>query len=357
MSGTARRKDAHLQICLEREVESAEPSLLREVGFWHEALPELSLEQIDIRCEVFGRSLAAPILITGMTGGTERAGRINRALARAAQKLGLAMGLGSQRAMLEEPERAASYCVREVAPGIPLLANLGLVQARSTDPDRLIALIEAVGADALCLHLNAAQELAQDEGDRDFRGGLEALHALRESLPIPVVVKETGCGISPRCARKLREIGIEWVDVAGRGGTSWPGVEAHRGGPRQQAMGGLLREWGVPTAVSILAAREAGLRTIGSGGLRDAMDLARALALGAELGGLALPFLRAHEAAGDAGLLDYGERLIDGLQRIMLLAGARDLRALRSRPLVLGPTLRHWLESAESCLENREARA
>src|SRR5690606_13349052 len=206
---------------------------------------------------------------------------------------GLAMGVGSQRAMLVDAAAADSYRVREVAPDVLLFANLGAVQAREAGPARVAALVDEIAADALCLHLNAAQELVQDEGDRDFRGLLATVERLVRVLPVPLVVKETGCGFAPRALARLRDAGVRWVDVAGAGGTSWTAVEALRGSPRQRALGAGLREWGVPTAAALVYAERAGLAAIASGGIRSAADVVAALALGARAAGLALPFLRA----------------------------------------------------------------
>jgi isopentenyl-diphosphate delta-isomerase len=351
MSDVRERKLEHLDLCASRDVESARTTLLEEVLLFHNALPELSLGEIDLSTPFLGKRLQAPILMSGMTGGAARAGEINRALAAAAQKAGLAMGLGSQRAMWLEPELASSYRVREVAPEIVLLANLGAVQARDVGRAAVAELVDAVRADALCIHLNAAQELAQDEGDRDFRGCLEAIARLVRELGSPVVVKETGCGLSPRVLARLRAAGVAWVDVAGAGGTTWTGVEALRGSRRQRALGTLLREWGIPTAASIGFAREAGFETIASGGIRDAGDILRALALGAQLAGLALPFLRAHERGGQGAVIALAEQLAEGLRALMLLVGARTVAELPRIPRVLGPNLRLWASPACAAVE------
>jgi isopentenyl-diphosphate delta-isomerase len=347
VTAVSRRKLEHLDLCAREDVEAQRTTLLEEVELLHEALPELSAAEIDLGTSLFGRSLRAPLLITGMTGGAERAGEINRALATAAQKYGLAMGLGSQRAMWLDPELASTYRVRDVAPDIVLFANLGVVQARDAGPGAAAELVDAVHADALCIHLNPAQELAQDEGDRDFRGCAAAVEAIVASLPVPVIVKETGCGLSRRTLALLRGAGVRWVDVAGAGGTSWPGVESLRGSARQRALGATLREWGIPTGASLCFARDAGLEVIASGGLRDAGDVIRALALGARLGGMALPWLRAHERGGLAGVLALAEELSESLRALMLLVGACKLDDLARVPRVLGPRLRAWVaESA-----------
>jgi isopentenyl-diphosphate delta-isomerase len=343
VSGLSARKSEHLAICAERDVEARRSTLLDQVQLLHDALPELSCAEIDLSLELFGRRLQAPILISGMSGGTAEAAELNRALAGLAQKHGFGMGVGSQRAMLQDPNLTPTYRVRDVAPDVLLLANVGAVQARDAGGERLAALCAAIGADALCVHLNPAQELVQDDGDRDFRGGVASLAELVASLPLPVLVKETGCGLAPRTLERLAGAGVEWVDVSGAGGTTWTGVEALRGTPRQRELGQTLREWGIPTAASVVYARRAGMRVVASGGVRDGLDAARAIALGADAVALALPWLRAFASGGGAALGSAAERLIEGLRAACLLTGSRDLAALRGAPRVLGAELRSWL--------------
>jgi isopentenyl-diphosphate delta-isomerase len=345
VSEIARRKASHLAICTEADVEARGSTLLEEVTLLHEALPELSLDQVDLGVDFLGRRLSAPILISGMSGGAEVARDLNRCLARAAQAHGFAMGLGSQRAMLDDAFRAETYHVRELAPDIPLLANLGVVQARDAGPKAVESLVREVEADALCLHLNAAQELVQDEGDRDFRGCLAAIAEIVAEGSITVMVKETGCGMAPATLGRLREAGVKWVDVAGAGGTTWTGVEALRGSPRQRARGQALREWGIPTAASLLYARRRGLRTIASGGIRHGGDVVRALVLGADLVGMALPFLRAFARGGRDALAEEATALTESLRAMMLLTGAESVEALRDVPRVIGGTLQSWIEA------------
>jgi isopentenyl-diphosphate delta-isomerase len=346
VSEIGRRKASHLELCASEDVEARRSTLLEQVQLLHEALPELSAGEVDPGAELLGRRLQAPFLISGMTGGTEAARELNRALASAAQKLGLGMGVGSQRAMLADPSCADSYQVRDVAPDVLLLANLGAVQAREAGVERVAALVDAIGADALCVHLNVAQELVQDEGDRDFRGCLAAVGRLARELRVPLILKETGCGFAPGTLARVRDAGVRFVDVSGAGGTSWTGVEALRGSRRQRALGSELREWGIPTAAAIVYARRAGLVTIASGGIRGARDALAALALGAAAVGLALPFLRAHAARGLAGVLEVGEDLCEGLRALMVLTGSRRLDEVPRAPRVLGPELRSWLDGA-----------
>ncbi len=343
MSAISERKLAHLALCAEGDVEAAHGNLLDQVSLLHEALPELSWEDVDPSVELLGKRLELPVVVTGMTGGAAEAGRINRALAQAAAKLGIGMGVGSQRAMLLDPELGASYRVRDVAPEILLFANIGVVQARESGTAAVADLVGSIEADALCVHLNPAQELVQDEGDRDFRGGLATIRDLVAALPVPVVVKETGCGLAPRTLARLREAGVEHVDVAGSGGTSWTAVEAQRGSARQRALGQALWNWGIPTAASLVFARRAGLATIASGGVRGAADVVNALALGATVAGMALPFLRAWTEDRESGLLEFGARLSDEVRARMLLTGAPDVAALREAPRVVGPALERWI--------------
>lgn len=344
MTRIAQRKLEHLDLCANEDVESSQTTLLEDVHLFHDAIPDLSIEEIDPSTRLFGRELRVPILISGMTGGAERARKINRALAATAQKLGFAMGLGSQRAMLENPELASSYAIRDIAPDVLIFANLGCVQAREVSSAQVDELVEAVGADAISIHLNVAQELVQDEGDRDFRGCCETIARLVQDLRVPVVVKETGCGLSPQCLLRLSEVGVVLVDVAGAGGTTWPGVEALRGSLRQRELGRALREWGIPTAASLLYAQRVGVEAVASGGIRSAHDVVRALALGAVAVGLALPFFRAYEADGADGVLSYGETLSETVRVLMLLLGARTVAELTRLPVRLGTTLQEWLD-------------
>jgi isopentenyl-diphosphate Delta-isomerase len=343
MSTVAHRKASHLRICATADVEARGTTLLDQVHLLHDALPELAWDEVDMSCEMFGRRLRAPILISGMSGGTPEAGHLNRSLAEAAHHVGLGMGVGSQRAMIIDPSTSDTYRVRDIAPDILLLANIGAVQAREAGVRRVAALVETIAADALCIHFNPAQEVVQDEGDRDFRGCLDTLGELRLRLGVPVIAKETGCGFSPGTLDRLRSVGIEWVDVAGAGGTTWTGVEALRGSRRQQALGLELREWGIPTAASVHYAVSRGFLTIASGGIRGAADAVGALVLGAQAVSLALPFLRAWVSAGTAGVIETARGIEDGIRAMMLLTGCRRVDQLRDIPRVLGPELRAWI--------------
>jgi len=342
----ARRKADHLEVAASGRADFVKTTLLEHVHLVHQALPELALAEIDLTTELVGKRLRAPLVITGMTGGTPEAAAVNRDLARAAQRAGVAFGVGSQRAMDEHPELAASYEVRDVAPDVVLFGNIGAVQALAMGPARVIELAKRIGADALAVHLNPGQELIQDHGDRDFRGVRDAIARLVEAAPFPVLVKETGCGLSVEAARALAGAGIQTVDVAGAGGTSWVAVEAVRAdeGSGAAALGNELRDWGVPTAVSVVACVRARLTVIASGGIRSGHDLARALALGARAGGMAAPMLRAQRAGGFDGVCAELDRVIASVRSICLLTGCARVADLAHAPRHLGAPLRAFLD-------------
>ena len=338
-----RRKRSHLDLCATGDVEHLEKTtLFEEVEFVHDSLSEVDLSDVDLSVEFLGRRLGAPLLITGMTGGTADAAAVNRDLARLAEKHAIGFGLGSQRAMLRRPELASTYSVRREAPTTLVLANLGLNQAAETPTAEIARLVEVVGADAICLHLNPAQELVQKEGDRKFSGAVRGLKRIVAELATPVIVKETGCGISAKVGRQLEDAGVRYVDVSGAGGTSWVRVEDLRGDARSHALGELLRDWGIPTAASLVELRDSRLVRIASGGIRSALDAAKALALGAELCGFALPVFRAYRSGGVERASSFIEQTLEGLRVTMVLTGCRTIADLRRRPVVLGPRLDRW---------------
>ncbi|MBI5480166.1 MAG: type 2 isopentenyl-diphosphate Delta-isomerase [Deltaproteobacteria bacterium] len=340
------RKQDHLTLCTSGEVQFRKrDTLLRDVHLVHQALPELADHDLDLGVTLAGRRLRAPLVIAGMTGGVAEAAAINQDLAAAAERLGLAFGLGSQRAMLRHPEVADTYQVRAVAPTTMVLANLGVVKARQMRTAEVRALCDAVGADALCLHLNVGMELVQDGGDRDFRGGVATIRRLEEELGLPVIVKETGCGLSRRAATTIAAAGVRTVDVGGAGGTSWVGVEATRAeDPQARAVGEVLWDWGIPTAASVAYCAEAGLEVIATGGIRDGYDVARALALGARAAGVAAPLLKAQREGGVEAVVAALETIIRTLRAVLLLCGCRTPTSLALAPRVVVGELRSWLE-------------
>ncbi len=336
-SHTGQRKGDHLRINLDEDVSHPTLTGLEQYHFVHRALPEMDLDQVDT-CVIFlNRSLRAPLLISSMTGGTAEARQINARLAAAAQAAGIAMGLGSLRAALEDPQLADTYRVRPAAPDILLLANLGAVQLNyGYDASHCLRAVELVEADGLILHLNPLQEALQPEGNTRWAGLLKKIEAVCRTLPVPVIAKEVGWGISEETARQLADAGVAAIDVAGAGGTSWSQVERHRARDEvSRRVAALFHDWGIPTAESLLAVRRAApnLPLIASGGLRHGLDVAKAVALGASLAGLAGPFLRAAATSSQA-VADLIEELTRALRIAMFSVGANDIAALQSTPLI-----------------------
>lgn len=339
-----RRKSEHLALAARDEVEAPGGStLLEEVSLVHEALPERAAADVDLTTTLLGRRLRTPFVAVGMTGGTLQAREVNRAVAAGAQAVGAAFGLGSMRPLFLDPALLPTYAVRDVAPDVLLFGNVGAWQLEELGSDGCRRLCDRIGADALCVHLNAAQELAQPEGDRDFSGALRRIEQLCAALGRPVIAKETGCGVSPSTARRLKDAGVALLDVAGAGGTSWPKIEALRAS--DATVGEALAGWGIPTAASVLCCAPLGLPLIASGGIRTGLDAARALALGAAAVGLARPLLLAAQAGGAQEVTRCLHRLETSLRAIVVLTGAGSLGELRGKPRVLGPSLLRWQEA------------
>jgi isopentenyl-diphosphate delta-isomerase len=337
VTGTASRKADHIRINLEEDVRSGLTTGLERLRFVHQALPELDLAQVDSSLSLFGKRLAAPLLISSMTGGTGEARAINRNLAAAAQAAGIAMGLGSQRAAVEDVALAGTFQVRDVAPDIVLFANLGAVQLNyGYGLDQCRRAVDMLEADALILHLNALQEAVQPEGDSNFSGLARKIEAISRALPVPIIVKEVGWGMSTRAAQLLANAGVVAIDVAGAGGTSWSQVEMHRAKTdAQRRIAAAFIDWGIPTTEAIRNVRAAAphLLVFASGGLRDGIDIAKCVALGASLGGLASPFLKAAAVSSEAVAAVIAE-IIRELRIAMFAAGAGSLAALQATPLV-----------------------
>lgn len=343
-----RRKDDHLDLCATDDVAfKGTTTLLECVQLMHQSLPDLDVDQIDTSVTLLGKSLRLPIVIAAMTGGTERAAEVNRDLASIAEARGLGFGLGSQRAMQRQPNTAWTYQVREWAPKTLILGNVGVVQARELASKDIAEMVREIGADALCVHLNPAQEIVQPGGDRDFRGGVDTFKRLVAELPVPVVGKETGCGLSLQTALKLKAAGVRTVDTSGAGGTSWVGVETLRAEGDQARLGNLLWDWGIPTAVSVHACVKVGMETIATGGIQSGVDVVRALVLGASAAGIARPMLQAHVRGGK----EEAERFVDQIEReiraVMLLTGASSIAELRKLPRLIFEPLKQWIENVD----------
>lgn len=335
---TQSRKADHLRVCLEEDVQFHQITTgLERYRFTHCCLPELDYTDIDLSTSFLGKTLAAPLLISSMTGGTDLAHLINYRLAALAQDYGIAMGVGSQRVAIENPQVVSSFAVRSVAPDILLFANLGAVQLNySYGLEECQRVVDWLEADALILHLNPLQESVQTRGDTSFRGLLTKITKLCQSLPVPVIAKEVGNGISASMAQKLIEAGVNAIDVAGAGGTSWARVESERASDlRQRRLGQTFADWGIPTAECITAVRaiSPNVPLIASGGLRNGLDVAKTIALGADLAGLALPFLQA-AAESEAALQNLAEALIAEITTVLFCTGSATLAELRTEGIL-----------------------
>ncbi len=334
------RKDSHIVLCLEEEVEfrSGFANGFAGLRFDHDALPEIDKAHVSTEIALLGKRLAAPLVVASMTGGTPRAGELNRRLALAAEACGVAMGLGSQRKMIGDPSLRATYAVRDAAPRLPLLfGNVGAVQLNYGVGAREVrGLVESVGCDAFLFHLNPLQEAIQPEGDTRFSDLLPKLREVAPQVGVPVLLKEVGSGISRTTALKIRDLPVAGVETSGVGGTSWSKIESLRtSDPVQRSTGELFARWGVPTAESIAVCREVlpDRVVIGSGGIRNGIEVAKALALGADAASLALPILRAAERSVDDAILAI-RRVVEELRTAMFVTGCRTVPELRLRALL-----------------------
>ena len=332
------RKDQHLDIVLTGKARAAgQTTGFERFSFQHCALPELDLNEISLARDFLGKRLAAPLLVSSMTGGPARAADINRNLAIACRELGIALAVGSQRVAIEgDGSGGLSTDLRREAPDIVLLANFGAAQLnKGFGRDEARRAVDMIGADALIIHLNPLQEAVQPEGDRDWRGLFDKIGELAASLHVPVVAKEVGAGISVQVAAQLLQRGVRVIDVAGAGGTSWAAVEAERiADPLQAELARSFTDWGIPTAEAIaeLRAAQPGATIIGSGGIRNGIDVAKAIRLGADVVGQAAGVLSAAVESADAVVAHFG-LVIAQLRTVCFCTGAADLAALRQVPI------------------------
>lgn len=333
------RKSAHVRICAREDVTNGSMAGFEHVRLVHNALPEVDFDKIDTSCTFLGKKLSAPIIISGMTGGWAGAKLINRNLAAAAEKVGVGFGLGSQRAMVEDPKLARTYAVRDIFSGL-LVGNLGLIHFANGGRWSELDKVSKIGLDAIAFHLNALQELVQAEGDKDWTGCLAALKKLCKRSKIPIIVKETGAGISAETAKLLERAHVAAIDIAGSGGTNFALVEAHRGND----IGKTFSDWGIPTVCSLLEVRQAvKLPLICSGGVRSGLDVAKAIALGAGLCGIARPLLRPALKSAEA-VEERLRLLIQELKTAMALTGSRNVAELKKTKYVLTGFVHDWAE-------------
>ncbi|MCW4037734.1 MAG: type 2 isopentenyl-diphosphate Delta-isomerase [Candidatus Bathyarchaeota archaeon] len=349
MTETNTRKGDHIRICLEEDVQASTVETgLQDVHFIHRALPETAVDNVNLVIEMFGRRLSAPIIIEAMTGGVDSATEINATLAEAAEALDLAMGVGSQRAAIEDPRLAHTFkIVRKKAPHSFLIANIGAPQIKEYSLNEITSTIDMIEADALAVHFNPLQEAIQPEGSPQYDGLLDKLEEIASSLSIPIIAKETGSGIAMEEAQLLEGVGVKGIDVAGAGGTSWAAVEACRARARGNhplaSLGETFRDWGLPTAISVVeVSQSVDLKVIASGGLRSGVDAAKAIAIGADAAGYAFHLLK---PAVEGRVKEVLEGLLQELKTSMFLVGAKSIEELKTTPVIIVGKTAQWLEA------------
>lgn len=348
------RKLEHIKIALKENVQfSKKTTGLEEVGFGgaeliYKALPEMKKVDVDVETEFLGKKFSAPLMAASMTGGIKEAEKINNDIAKACESLGIGMGLGSQRAMIENPKLTKTYKVRKIAPAIFLAGNLGVAQAKEYPIRKIEDVLKNVGADALCIHVNAAQESVQREGTTDFSKGVAAIDKLSKELGYPVIVKEVGHGISKEVAKELAKTKIAAIDVGGAGGTSWVAIDSMRN-KKTVGIGKTYWDFGIPTAVSIIETKAVFNKPIiATGGIRTGLDCVKAIVLGADLCGIALPILKAQQEGGVKGVQQYLEKIIEEIKIGMFLVGAKNLRELKKKKYLLFGKTKEWIEQRKA---------
>lgn len=345
------RKISHFDLCANHDVEFRnKTTMFEDVELLHQPVCSASLDRIDTSVEYLGKRLNYPLIITAMTGGAAEVARFNREIAGLAGRLGIGFGVGSQRAMMRDPELRSTFDVRRFAPDLLLLGNIGIAQAREMTTQQVAGLAREIGADAMCIHLNVAMEIVQEGGDSDFRGSLEAIRRIVEESPVPILVKETGCGFSRESGEMLAAAGVKWVDVAGAGGTSWVGVETIRNRALRH-LGEAFWDWGIPTAASLCELRGLGLELIASGGVRTGIDVAKSLALGARVAGVALPVVRAWVAGGVDEVEKYLLGLLEELRVALMLSGCERAGDMTAGRAVIRGSLLEWVSRRRLNLE------
>ncbi len=350
-----KRKQEHAEISSTVDVEAEIGAGWEDIHFLHQCLPEIDRDEIDLSANFCGKRIDHPLVISALTGGYSQAAWINQTLGKVAEHFGLIMEVGSQRPMLEFPHLAETYSTaRRAAPRTFLVANIGAAQliAQKDSPactlEQVEELVAVIEADALAIHLNFLQEAVMPEGDRRARGCTEAIGRIAEALSVPVIVKETGAGISKSQALELKSRGVAALDIGGAGGTSMALVESRRAASHQnqfsQKLGQTFGNWGIPTAVSIVEAKASSLPLIASGGVRTGLDAAKALALGASLVGIARPLLSQVLTRGYDGAIEYLEGFFEEFSVAMFLAGASTINELQQKRLLITGKTKDWLE-------------
>ncbi|MGQ9679487.1 MAG: type 2 isopentenyl-diphosphate Delta-isomerase [Candidatus Bathyarchaeia archaeon] len=348
MKDLENRKQKHIRLVLERNTQTDITTGLEDVNLIHRCLPEMDLDEVETDITLFGKRLSAPLIISAMTGGTDQAKSINSVLAEAAEEFKIGMGVGSQRIAIENPSTEHTFkIVREKAPSTLIFGNLGCPQISKWGVKEARKAVDMINADVLAIHMNALQEVVQIDGDAQFKNVLRKVSELTRELDVPILMKETGAGIAFEEAVKIEEAGVKGVEVAGVGGTSWAAVEYHAakqlGRRDREALGSALWNWGIPTTVSIVeCSSSTKLKVIASGGIRSGVDMAKAIALGAEAVGVAQPFLR-KAVEGYEPLRTEIERMLSEFRTVMFLLGVRNIWELKKVPLVITGKTSDWL--------------
>lgn len=348
--GIEKRKQRHIRLSLEKNVQADIGTGFEDVRLIHRALPEVDLEEVDTRTELFGKKLEAPLIVSAITGGTEYAKEINSTLSKAAAEHGIGIGVGSQRIAIEDPSKEHTFTViRENAPDTLVMGNIGCPQlSLDWGIEEARQCVRMVEADALAIHMNPLQEAIQVDGDTNYRGVISKVKGIVESLDVPVVMKETGCGIAYEEAVKLERIGVSGLEISGVGGTSWSAVEHHIakeiGKRDQEVLGEALWNWGIPSAISLVeASQSTGLKIIASGGMRTGVEMAKAIAMGAEAVGIARPFLEKAVENPEA-LSEHLKNILLEFRTVMFLVGVKTIGDLRQVPVLITGRTAEWLK-------------
>jgi isopentenyl-diphosphate delta-isomerase len=349
VTGIEKRKQRHLKLSLEEDVQADIGTGFEDVRLIHRSLPEINLEEVLTETELFGKKLASPLIVSAITGGTDYAKKINSTLASAVEELGIGIGVGSQRIALENPSVADTFTiVRELAPSAMVMGNIGCPQlSLGWGVDEARKCVEMIQADALAIHMNPLQEAVQVQGETKYRGVLNKIGEVAKELDVPVVMKETGCGISREDAMMLGSAGVAALEISGVGGTSWAAVEHYiakvEGKKDQEALGEALWNWGIPTAISVVETSQAtDLKIVASGGMRTGVEMVKAIALGADAVGIAKPFLE-KAVEGPKSLKEYAQNILLEFKTVMFLVGAKNIEELKGVPVIILGRTGEWL--------------